>query len=347
MRRLAENPLVGPSDVRPTRDDFEVVCAFNPGVARLGEETLLLLRVAERPREREPGTVVAPIWNAESGEIEILTCRTDDPDVDASDPRVFTHRGRTYLTSISHLRLARSTDGVRFTVEDEPALFPESPTEAFGLEDPRITRIGPDYWITHKAVSAHGIATALARTRDFATFERRGVAFCPANLDCVIFPERVGGDYAALTRPIPAYIGEPEIWLARSPDLVHWGRQVPVIGPRPGKWDGGRVGSSCVPFRVNKGWLEIYHGATPEHRYCMGALLLDAEDPSKVLARSEEPLMEPEAPYETEGFFGKVVFPTGCVADGDELTIYYGSADEHTCAVRATVGEIMESLGVR
>ena len=343
MRRFEANPLIRPADVLPSRDGYEVIGSFNAGVARHDDQVLLLLRVAERPSIVDPGCVAAPIWSAERGDVELLQVKRDEAETD--DPRTFRYRGNTYLTSISHLRLARSDDGIQFSIDTKPALAPESVMESFGLEDPRITRIADTYWITYKAVSEAGITTALAETTDFATFTRHGVIFCPENLDVVLFPERSNGQYTALTRPVGRNIGLPAIWLAQSPDLIHWGGHRPVLSPRPGMWDGGRVGSSCAPFRTTEGWLEIYHGASPKNRYCVGAALIDADDPGKVLARSSDPLMQPEAPYETEGFFGHVVFPCGAdVRPDGQVTMYYGAADETTCAATTTVDELLEHL---
>ena len=346
MRRLPDNPIIRPRDVKPSDDDFEVVGAFNAGVARLGDEVILLLRLAERPKDRPDDARVAPIWNAETGEVELFTVKRDDPNVLVEDERVFRYKGDFYLSSISHLRLARSTDGVHFTVEDAPAMFPEAATEAFGLEDPRITRIGRDYWITYKAVSPLGITTALAHTTDFRTFTRHGVIFCPENLDVVIFPEKFDADYVAWHRPVGKHLGAPSIWAARSPDLIHWGNHAPVLLPRRDLWDSARVGASTVPFLTAEGWLEIYHGANAENFYCLGAVLTDADDPAKVLARSDRPLVWPTTPYELEGFFGGVVFSCGAlVSDDGEVTIYYGAADEYTCAATTTVEELLKSLG--
>lgn len=344
MRRLPQNPLIRPQDVAPSREDFEVAGAFNPGVGRLGDEVVLLVRVAERPKARDEAHLVAPVARPGGG-IEVLRFRRDDPDVEILDERWFRYRGGTYLTSISHLRAARSTDGARFAVDAAPAILPSTPTEAFGVEDPRITRIGGDHWITYKAVSSHGIATALAHTRDYASYDRHGVILCPENLDVVIFPEKIAGGYAALTRPAPMNIGPPAIWLARSPDLLHWGRHEPLVAPRPGMWDSGRVGASCVPFRTPAGWLLIYHGADETHRYCVGVALVDGADPSKVLARSREPIMTPGASYEEHGFFGGVVFPTGAVVrDDGGVTVYYGAADQHVCAAETTLDELLGCL---
>ena len=347
MQRLEANPLIRPVDVVPSRDDFEVVGTFNAGATRLGNETVLLVRVAEKPKHRQPDCVIVPIWDAQRGDIELLRVRRDDPELEVADDRVFHYRGNFHLTSISHLRVARATDGVSFSVEEAPALLPQTPTETFGLEDPRITRIDDDYWITYKAVSHHGITTALAQTRDFKTFLRHGVIFCPENLDVVLFPQKIGGHYAAWTRPAGRHIGPPAIWAARSNDLLNWGGHEPVLAPRPGYWDSARVGASCVPILTEDGWLIIYHGADASHLYCAGAVLVAAEDPTHILARSDQPLLWPEAKYEKAGFFPNVVFPTGAALQDDQsVLVYYGAADETTCAARTSVAELLEHLGV-
>ena len=106
------------------------------------------------------------------------------------------------------------------------------------------------------------------------------------------------------------------------------------------------MGAGAAPVRTDKGWLEIYHGANAENRYCLGALLLDLEDPSKVLARSEEPIMEPIAPYEKTGFFGNVVFTNGQCVEGDTIRMYYGASDEVICGATLSIREILASLGM-
>lgn len=109
-------------------------------------------------------------------------------------------------------------------------------------------------------------------------------------------------------------------------------------------WDSGRVGAGAAPIRTESGWLEIYHGASPDHRYCLGAFLMDLENPSIILARSEVPIMVPSEPYELSGFFGFVVFTNGHLVKGDELTIYYGAADEFVCGATFSIQEILKSL---
>jgi len=346
VRRLAENPIIKPEDLKPSEEGMEVVCTFNPGVAQLDGETILLLRVAERPAQ-EPGYVGVPVLDTRSYTPKVKVLRFKQDEVDASDPRAVYHKGmgEWFLTTISHLRVARSKDGVHFKVAPEPAIRPTEPWEEYGVEDPHITQIDGTFYITYVAVSRNGIATALATTKDFVHFEKRGIIFAPPNKDVVIFPEPVGGRFVALHRPFPVYFGKPSMWLAYSPDLVHWDEHFFLMGPRKGKWDSERVGAGTVPIKTPEGWLEIYHGASPERGYCLGAILLDLEEPHKVIARSEEPILSPQEEYEIHGFFDRVVFTCGAaLLDGGKLRIYYGAADRVTACAEAELSEILDSL---
>ena len=118
----------------------------------------------------------------------------------------------------------------------------------------------------------------------------------------------------------------------------------PLVRTREGRWDSGRVGASAVPIKTERGWLEIYHGATREDVYCLGLLLLDAQDPSKILARTERPVMFPEQAYEVDGFFGNVIFSCGALERGDEVVIYYGAADCCVACARAKTQALLDSL---
>ena len=137
-KRVAENPIITPEMVKPSEPNLEVIGAFNPGATRFGDEIILLLRVAERPIMDDPDLVGVPVLNlnhADSGRLEILTFPRHSPLTDLSDPRAVTYEGRVYLSSISHLRLARSKDGIHFTIDDEPTLFPETKYEEYGIEE--------------------------------------------------------------------------------------------------------------------------------------------------------------------------------------------------------------------
>ena len=347
MQRYQNNPVVCPADVKPSRPELKVVCAFNAAAIEYDGQILLLLRVAETAAESPPDYITFPVVEQSSQGPQVATkaIEKSSPDLDASDPRMIIHHGQPYLTTLSHLRLARSNDGRNFTVDEKPAMLPLSPIETFGLEDPRITPIDGCYYISHTAVSSHGIATALARTDDFKTFDRHGLIFAPEDRDVVIFPEKIDGQYVALHRPYPKHIGTPAMWLARSPDLKYWGSHQKLVDVRPDCWDCVRVGAGAVPFRTPQGWLEIYHGADKDNRYCLGAVLLDGDDPSRVLARSAKPLLIPEAPYELTGLLGNVVFTCGVISSNpDEILMYYGAADSVTALAVTSVKEILDSL---
>ena len=335
--------------LRPSRVGHVVIGVFNPGCIRHGDETLLLLRVAEAPVPRDDREVLAPWFDVETGDIAVKRWARDAMALDTSDPRVIVSGGRTWLTSISHFRVGRSRDGIHFDIGDAPAMSAATALESFGIEDPRITLLDGTYWINYSAVSPRGIATALASTRDFVTFERHGVIFAPPNRDVTLFPERVNGRYFALHRPMPEGIGEHAVWSASSPDLMAWGDHRYVAGARAGMWDDGKVGGGAVPFRVRVGgrdaWLAIYHGvrSTPL-QYALGALLLDADDPSRVIGRSREPVLAPEAPYERHGFFDGVVFTCGLLVEGDRVRVYYGAADGVTAVADLSLDTIIAGL---
>lgn len=345
VERYENNPIITPADVPPSRDDYEVVGAFNPAATIFNDEILLLLRVAERPKDKASDEQVAPILNPQTGELEHYRLKNDDPRItDIPDSRSFYVNGEMKLTSISHLRIARSKDGVHFTVAPKPAVFPREYYETYGLEDPRISKIDDTYYITVKVVSDKGICTGLLTTTDFVDFQRHGIIFCPENIDVVLFPEKINGKFWALTRPVPRYIGPRGVWIASSPDCIHWGQHAPLVLPEEGTFHDGKTGGSCVPIKTDAGWLEIYHGSDTHDKYSLAAVLLDLQDPAKVIARAKQPLMEPKAPYELRGFYGNVVFSCGAIEKDDTVLIYYGAADEHTAVAKTSIGQIISTI---
>lgn len=342
--RFSQNPIIKTQDIQPSQPGLIVECVLNPGVFRFQDKTWLVLRVAERPVQRE-GFVSFPVMNGD-GRLHILEFSKDDPQLDLSDPRAVRYQGKWYLSTLSHLRLVCSDDGVHFY---EPADFPtkifgHSPLETFGIEDCRVSVVGDEYCLTFTQVSEHGVGVGLMRTRDWVNFDREGMILPPHNKDCAIFEEKIKGRYYCLHRPSGIDLGGNFIWLASSDDLVHWGRHTCILHTRPGMWDCARIGAGAAPIKTPEGWLEIYHGADYNNRYCLGALLLDLDDPSKVLARSVEPLLEPVAPYEKTGFFGNVVFTNGHLVDGDTITLYYGASDEVICGAQMSISEILSGL---
>jgi beta-1,2-mannobiose phosphorylase / 1,2-beta-oligomannan phosphorylase len=349
LTRHFERLLLRPGDLGPSRDDFEVVGVFNPGAIRAGDEVILLVRVAERPRERRPGFTASPRWVPGEG---LTIDWLPDDSIEVLDPRVVRRKadGLVRLTFISHLWVVRCGDGRSVQEVTGVRFLPDSEMEEFGVEDPRITALGDRYYFTYVAVSRHGAATALASTTDFRHFERHGIIFCPENKDVVLFPEQVGGEYVALHRPNAATpFCRPEMWLARSPDLVRWGRHECLHGG-DAEWETGRVGAGTPPVRIEDGWLEIYHGNRQPTRpgevgrYSTGLLLLDAEKPSRILRRTAESVFEPTADFERIGFVPDVVFPTGIVEDWGSYLVYYGAADSCAAVVEFDQSEVLSML---
>lgn len=345
-KRFKQNPLVRPQDVKPSMEGMTVECLLNPGVFRFDKKIWLLVRVAERPVQKE-GYVSFPIYN-QSGEIEILQFKKNDPDLDLKDPRVIRYKGEEYLTTLSHLRLMCSTDGKSFhEPEDYEPIFGKDPLEAYGIEDCRVTEMGGVFYLTYTMVSSFGVGVGLIQTRDWKHFDRKGMIFPPHNKDCAIFEEKIRDKYFALHRPSSPQLGGNYIWIAESPDLIHWGHHKCIATTRKNMWDSARVGAGCSPIRTPRGWLAIYHGADENHRYSLGALLLDIKDPAIVIGRSDFPLMEPTAPYELKGFFGNVVFTNGHLVNGDNIRLYYGASDEVICGAELSIQEILNSLTLK
>ena len=351
LTRWAGNPLMAPEDVRPSRPDWKVDCTFNAGVVQIGDETIMLVRVAESVADAEPGELRVPLLKAEGDtwRTVVETLRLDDPAYDFADPRMVVLRAdpaQVYLTSLSHLRLARSRNGTDFAVDDAPFLYPSTRYERFGCEDARITAIEGRYYINYTAVSDVGIATALAVTDDFATVERLGLMFAPDNRDVCLFPRRIGDRYWCLHRPAPRHLGTPEIWIAQSPDLMHWGDHRRLAGAVPGGWEASKIGGGAPMLETDRGWLQIYHGVDADQRYSLGALLLDLDDPRIVRARLPRPLARPREPYELHGFFDNVVFSCGAVIAGDELRVYYGAADRVMALATVPLAALWTAMGV-
>ncbi len=280
---------------------------FNAGACQVGAETILLVRVEDR-------------------------------------------RGH------SHLTVARSNDGIsNWRIDEKPSFAPspdQFPEEAWGVEDPRLTWVEDrDEWlIAYTAFSNSGPLVSLASTKDFSTFKRLGPVMPPDDKDAAVFPRRFGGRYAMLHRPVSAGSSGAHIWLSFSPDLKHWGDHHVLMHARKGAWwDANKIGLSPPPLETAVGWLMLYHGVrhTPGGcLYRLGLALLDLENPSKVLRRSDDWIFAPEEPYERQGDVNGVVFPCGWVSDkaSGEIRIYYGGADSCIALATAQVTELLDYL---
>lgn len=269
------------------------------------------------------------------GDETVLVCRVED------------RRG------FSHLAMARSRDGMsNWLVDEHPSLDPDPsrPEEEWGLEDPRVTYVEElGHWIiSYTAFGPGGPGISLARTDDFRSFERLGLVIAPEDKNGVLLPRRVGGKWILFHRP-PSATGS-DVWLSRSDDMRTWDEPTLVLARRPGGWwDTARVGMGPPPLETEHGWLSVYHGVRETVAgglYRAGLALLDLEDPTKVIRRSEEWVLGPQAQFEVTGDVPNVVFPCGLVhdADADTLYLYYGAADTRIGLATASHSRVMEYL---
>ncbi|MBN1270061.1 MAG: glycoside hydrolase family 130 protein [Kiritimatiellae bacterium] len=238
------------------------------------------------------------------------------------------------LHSRSEFGLATSDDGFHFQIHPEPVM--KQATEGIfakpenkGIEDPRITQIGDDYYIFYSCYSTRGFQIGLARTRDFQKIERMALTTAIDYRNCVLFPEKINGTYVRFERP---NWGSPSIWISYSPDLIHWGNQQQIMAPiSTDIWQDGKIGPCVPPIKTPRGWLNIYHGVTHTMAGCiyrLGVAVHDLADPRKVIGRARQFILAPEALHERVGYVPNVVFSCGAVPEPDgTIKLYYGSAD--------------------
>ena len=342
IHRVSQVPVIAADQVKPSHPRLKVAGIFNPAACFYQDQIFLLARVAEicnSPRDK----IHVPVAVSNSGKINILEWPQEE--ADSSDSRIIKVHGKTYLSSLSHLRLARSSDGIRFTVDTEPFIFPQSPDENYGVEDARITKIRDTFYITYTAVSENGFGVALASTRDFKTLTRHGMILPPQNKDACLFPSKINGKYMILHRPLVEFLGTPSIWIAESPDLLRWGNHHFLMAARGNQWEIGKIGAGPEPIKTDEGWLLLYHAVDKNEKYTLHLALLDLRNPQKILNRTSRPILIPELNWEREGFYAEVVFSNGWVAFPDgRVLIYYGGADSAIGAAESSIRELLGFL---
>ncbi|MHB1190962.1 MAG: glycoside hydrolase family 130 protein, partial [Armatimonadota bacterium] len=210
--------------------------------------------------------------------------------------------------------------------------------EKLGVEDPRITPIDGTFYITYTGVSLYPCdevprtmmeavpwrcRVGLLSTKDFVEYRKHGCILPDMdNKDVVLFPEKIGGRYVMLHRIFP------NIWIAYSDDMVTWRDHKPIMRVQPTSWDCNRIGAGAPPIKTERGWLNFYHGVDHRRIYRLGILLLDLNDPSKVIGKSAEPIFSPAEDYEKVGLVPNVVFTCGVVEKDGTYFVYYGGADK-------------------
>jgi predicted GH43/DUF377 family glycosyl hydrolase len=225
---------------------------------------------------------------------------------------------------VSRIGYAVSTDGVHFNRLQQPILSPQDQWEARGVEDPRITSLADEgrFIMAYTAYSPLGITPMFAESTNLITWRRIGpLVKGEDNKDHVLLPRQIGGRYVAFHRR------PPSMWIAYSDNLEHWGDFQIVMEPRPGNWDRTRVGAGGVPIETDYGWLVLYHGYDDDIVYRFGVCLLDLDDPTLVVARPREFLMEPRETWELKGDVSRAIFSAANPVVDGTVYVYYGGAD--------------------
>uniref|UniRef100_A0A7C5V3M7 Glycosidase n=1 Tax=Caldicellulosiruptor owensensis TaxID=55205 RepID=A0A7C5V3M7_9FIRM len=251
-----------------------------------------------------------------------------------------------------NIRRGFSKDGYNWEIDDEPINFIQQTRDQLVSEykyDPRVTFIEDRYYITW-CNGYHGPTIGVGYTFDFEKFYQIENAFLPYNRNGVLFPRKINGKYAMLSRPSDTgHTAFGDIFYSESPDMIHWGchRHVMSAGYTP--WQSLKIGAGPTPIETSEGWLLIYHGVLLScngYVYSFGAALLDLEKPWIVKARTKSYLLSPQEYYECVGDVPNVAFPcaTLCDANTGRLAIYYGGADTVVNIAFAYVQDIIELL---
>jgi predicted GH43/DUF377 family glycosyl hydrolase len=330
--------------------ETHVLGAFNPGLTRLPSGNLLLMvRVAEALREPVRGDdVMALRWNAGRYVVDMFARAS----IDDRDPRqllLIDQRYKTLvLTSLSWLLPVELTpDGSRVVrAHYDRVIVPERSYQQYGVEDPRISRIGDRWYMTTCSVSAERHCTTLHTSDNGLDYRLEGIVLDHQNKDMLLFEGKVGGRFMALTRPMgevyfayppdSQYLPGPSIQFAQSPDGLHWRPlDVPGIRPRRGAPSSVKVGGGTPPILTNHGWLTFFHGV--EQRGVVGVYrtfwaLLDRDDPGRILRIDDvNPVLEsrPEVSRHLDPlrYVHDIVFTTGIVTDGDGYLLASGEDD--------------------
>ncbi|MBQ4332159.1 MAG: glycoside hydrolase family 130 protein [Clostridia bacterium] len=251
------------------------------------------------------------------------------------------------------LHVGHSKDGINWEIDPTPIDWRDENGEPFASTyyyDPRVTWLEDAYYIVW-CTDDHGPVLGLGKTNDFKSFTRLPNTTLPFNRNGVPFPRKVNGKYLMLNRPSDdGHTPFGNIWLSESPDLVYWGKHKLVMARGTDLWwESTKIGAGNVPIETDEGWLVFYHGVVNTCNgfvYSFGAVLLDLEDPSKVLYRGKEYLITPEKDYETTGFVPNVCFPCATLVDADtgRIAIYYGAADTYVALAFTTVDDVVKYL---
>ena len=257
-----------------------------------------------------------------------------------------------------NLGIAFSDNGLDWHVAEKPLRLMPDAEQVQEVYDPRLTVIDGRCYICFAVNTFYGVRGGIAVTDDFESFETLTLTV-PDNRNMVLFPEKINGYFMRLERPFPVYSRTEteafDIWLSSSPDGRFWGGNKLLLGAEIVPFCNSKIGPGAPPVKTQAGWLTTFHAVEKfpdscfnswhsgwNKRYYAGLMLLDLEDPSKIIGFSNEPLLIPETDYEKNGFRGEVIFPGGMILeDSGEVKIYYGAADTVECLATADIEELL------
>ncbi len=250
---------------------------------------------------------------------------------------------------VSRMGYAESQDGLNWMKDPDPRVtpLPHDSSEKDGVEDARMVKIGEHYYITYTAVRGklhNGNMDWQAQVRFLVSRDLKHFRRVRPNLpkgfdkDGVLFPTKLGNEFWLLHRYIP------NIWLSHGPSLRRFDHHQPIMGPTHLEWESLRIGAGAPPILTDLGWLLFYHGVSNAIQYSMGAAILDAADPTKVLYRLPYPVLSPTEPYERYGIIPNVVFGTSAIDMGKEWWLYYGAADTSISAAAINKADLLAEL---
>lgn len=305
MKRHPNNPLMH------VKDFPGIAQIYNPAPVKFNDETILLVSVVEHAATKG------------------------------------------YGRDVGQTRIARSKDGINFILENNNFIDVQEEEMPWDLYhhfiDNRVTKIDDWYYIiTPVMVKDYDSPVGmLGRTKDFKTYERIDIITAPKNRGASLFPEKINGKYYKFDRPGGGDGSNGDIWISASYDLIHWGEFKPVLKAGYRFWNVQKIGPT-PPIKTDKGWLDIIHGVfTPAGGtyYYIGAILLDLEEPWKVIGKTNSYILGPEMDYERHGNCDNTVFPCGVIPDyeNDELKLYYGACDNYICLATGSISELVDA----
>lgn len=372
VKTIRDKIILRPNQIKPTSNLFKVIGVLNPGAARLKNKKIVLyVRVIEQLKKfKDSKYYYSPRYTGKN-KFKIKIDRFPKNQIIGDDNFGFEFKNETKrLSYISHLRrVILDKDGFSILHTDKkPSFFGLKNDSELGIEDPRITKIDDEYYMTYVGLSIkEGISTYLAASNDCKAWKRLGIIFGQQDKDVVLFPEKINGKYVAFDRPEGNFrFSPPHIGIAFSKDLIHWGN-LKSIDLHSKKIELSRSGSGPPPINISRGFLFLLHAVTRIKTrgfiidlkrklgmkveegpsvYATWAALFNKQNPLKLISHSHVPILIPKKKHEISFEGKKVIFPTGLIFDENkkDLLVYSGAGDIYVTAKKIKLKDILKTL---